>query len=150
MTQKTTRRNFIMTSATIASSISCITSIKKQTQTTLALAEKLTTISRMPEQVLGKTGIKVPLLGLGGAGKTPVDKSGQEKEAIAIIEAALSLGIRYFDTAASYGANEKYLGKVLPSYRKDIFLASKTGRRSRDAAWQELERSLSPESLLIL
>lgn len=142
MTQKTTRRNFIMTSATIASSILCATSIKKQTQTKVALAEKLTTISRMPEQVLGKTGIKVPLLGLGGAGKTPVDKNGQEKEAIAIIEAALSLGIRYFDTAASYGANEKYLGKVLPSYRKDIFLASKTGRRSRDAAWQELERSL--------
>ena len=142
MIEKTTRRNFIVTSATVASSILCATTINKQTQTKVASAEKLPTTSTMPERVLGKTGVKVPLLGLGGAGKTPVDKSGREKEAIVIIEAALSLGIRYFDTAASYGANEKHLGKVLPPYRKDIFLASKTGRRDRDGAWQELERSL--------
>ncbi len=141
MNQKTTRRNFIMTSVAVAGGIVGGAAMNKQTQTKVASVE-IPTTSTMPERVLGKTGVKVPLLGLGGAGKTPVDKSGKEKEAVTIIEAALSLGIRYFDTAASYGANEEHLGKVLPTYRKDIFLATKTGRRDRDGAWRELERSL--------
>lgn len=141
MTKKTTRRNFIITSAAVTGGIIGGAAMNKQSQTKVASVEFPTT-STMPERVLGKTGVKVPLLGLGGAGKTPIDNSGQEKESVAIIEAALSLGIRYFDTAASYGASEEHFGKVLPAYRKDIFLASKTGRRDRDGAWRELERSL--------
>ncbi|MGD1807982.1 aldo/keto reductase [Dapis sp. BLCC M126] len=141
MPKKTTRRNFIMTSVAVTGGIIGGAAMNKQTQTKVASVE-IPTTSTMPERILGKTGVKVPLLGLGGAGKTPVDKSGKEKEAVEIIEAALSLGIRYFDTAASYGANEEHLGKVLPAYRKDIFLASKTGRRDHDGAWRELERSL--------
>ncbi|MGK7921568.1 MAG: aldo/keto reductase [Trichodesmium sp.] len=141
MTKKTTRRNFIMTSVAVTGGIIGGAAMNKQTQTKVASVE-LPTTSKMPERILGKTGVRVPLLGLGGAGRTPVDKSGKEKEAVAIIEAALSLGIRYFDSAASYGANEEHLGKVLPAYRKDIFLATKTGRRDRDGAWRELERSL--------
>ncbi|NEN90099.1 MAG: aldo/keto reductase [Okeania sp. SIO3H1] len=142
MTKKTTRRNFIITSVAATGSIVGCAAVNKKSQTKIASAEKLPTTSTMPERVLGKTGVKVPLLGLGGAGKTPVGKSGKEKEAMAVIEAALSLGIRYFDTAASYGASEEQFGKVLPAYRKDIFLASKTGIRDRDGAWRELERSL--------
>ena len=141
MNNKTTRRNFIMTSIAVTGGMIGSAAMNKQTQAKVASVE-IPTTSTIPERVLGKTGVKVPLLGLGGAGKTPVDKSGKEKEAVAIIEAALSLGIRYFDTAASYGASEEHFGKVLPGYRKDIFLATKTGRRDRDGAWRELERSL--------
>ena len=96
----------------------------------------------MPERVLGRTGVSVPILGLGGAGQTPLSKRGAEANAVALIQRALALGIRYFDTAASYGPSEDYLGKVLPAYRSDIFLASKTAARDRDGAWRELERSL--------
>ncbi|MEC4818427.1 MAG: aldo/keto reductase [Scytonema sp. PMC 1069.18] len=97
----------------------------------------------MPERVLGCTGIKVPIFGLGGASsKTPLDKKERERDAIEIIERALELGIRYFDTAASYGTNEDYLGKVLPSHRSKVFLASKTYEKERDGVWRELERSL--------
>ncbi|MEB3339969.1 aldo/keto reductase [Okeania sp.] len=141
MYKKTTRRNLILTTLAVTGGIIGGAAINNQTQTKVASVE-IPTTSKMPEQILGKTGIKVPLLGLGGAGKTPVDKSRQEKEAIAIIETALSLGIKYFDTAASYGASESHLGKVLPAYRKNVFLVSKTARRDRDGAWQELERSL--------
>ncbi|MEM9217107.1 MAG: aldo/keto reductase, partial [Cyanobacteria bacterium P01_F01_bin.150] len=35
-----------------------------------------------------------------------------------------------------------YLGKVLPPYRSEIFLASKTAALDYDGAWRELERSL--------
>ncbi|MDJ0555530.1 MAG: aldo/keto reductase [Microcoleaceae cyanobacterium MO_207.B10] len=141
MTKKTTRRNFLITSAAVAGGIVGCAAINKNSQTKMASAQ-IPTTPTMPERLLGKTGVKVPLLGLGGAGRTPIDNSGQEKESVAILEAALSLGIRYFDTAASYGASEEHFGKVLPAYRKDVFLASKTGRRDRDGAWRELERSL--------
>lgn len=97
----------------------------------------------LPERTLGSTGIRVPLLGLGGAGQTPLSWNHAEREAIALVERALQLGIRYFDTAASYGPSEAYLGKVLPAHRAQILLASKTAARDRDGAWRELEQSLS-------
>lgn len=100
------------------------------------------TSTPIPERNLGKTGIQIPIFGLGGAGQTPLSWDDGEQRAIALVEKALELGIRYFDTAASYGPSETYLGKVLPAHRADLFLASKTGARDRDGAWQDLERSL--------
>lgn len=38
----------------------------------------------MPERILGKTQVKVPILGLGGAGRTPLSQRGQEQDAIAL------------------------------------------------------------------
>jgi aryl-alcohol dehydrogenase-like predicted oxidoreductase len=98
---------------------------------------------KMPERILGKTEIAVPLLGLGGAGQTPLSNPSAETEAIELLEQAYKLGIRYFDTAANYGPSEDFLGKVLPQFRKEIFLTSKTAQRDRDGAWRELERSLT-------
>ena len=49
----------------------------------------------MPERILGKTGISLPILGLGGAGRTPLSNPNQKADAIALIERALELGIRY-------------------------------------------------------
>ncbi len=96
----------------------------------------------MPRTILGKTGVEVPIFGLGGAGKTPLSYEGKERESIELIETAFESGIRYFDTASSYGPSEGYLGKVLPRYREQVFLASKTAFRDRDGAWRDLERSL--------
>ncbi len=134
-----TRRNFLISSlAAAGSAVSC--RALTQPPRTGPVLERTT--GQMPERVLGKTGVTLPILGLGGAGRTPLSKPKQEKDAIAIIEKALQLGIRYFDTAASYGPSEKYLGKMLPQYRKQVFIVSKTGARDRDGAWRDLEQSL--------
>ena len=133
-----TRRNFLAGGMAMAGSIACSITTKQQSA---SLSHPIPD-QPLPERVLGKTGVKVPIFGLGGAGQTPLSRLGEETAAIAIIEAAFALGIRYFDTAASYGPSEDYLGKVLPKYREQIFLASKTGQRDRDGAWRELERSL--------
>ena len=53
-----------------------------------------------------------------------------------------SWGINHIDTAASYGASEDRLRPWLADHRDDVFLATKTGERSGDAARAELERSL--------
>ncbi|HHP7232684.1 MAG TPA: aldo/keto reductase [Xenococcaceae cyanobacterium] len=138
MSDKTNRRNFIIGSVAAATAIGC-KAVTQQPPQTIAQSP---IPSSMPERILGKTKISLPILGLGGAGQTPISKRGQEKEAIALIEKALELGIRYFDTAESYGVSESHFGKILPSYRNDIYLNSKTAARSYDDAWQHLEKSL--------
>jgi aryl-alcohol dehydrogenase-like predicted oxidoreductase len=143
MTKKTTRRNFIITSVAVAGGVMGANTLQTNNQNIKNNKPKINIPVSMPERTLGNTRIKVPLLGLGGAGRyTPLDKSSQEKEAIAIIERAIELGIKYYDTAASYGTNEDYLGKVLSPYRQQIFLATKTYNRDRDGMWRDLESSL--------
>ncbi|NEQ96587.1 MAG: aldo/keto reductase [Cyanothece sp. SIO2G6] len=95
----------------------------------------------MPQRRLGRTGLSLPILGLGGSA-SPLSRPGAESEAIAIIERALDLGVQYFDTAANYGPSEERLGQVLPAHRDRVIIASKTSRRDRDAAWSQLETSL--------
>lgn len=65
-----------------------------------------------------------------------------QDEADASIEYALSVGINHFDTAASYGEAELRLGPWMSKIRKDIFLATKTEERSKDAARRQIEKSL--------
>lgn len=99
------------------------------------------TPTSLPVRQLGATHLSVPILGLGGSA-SPLSRSGAEAEAIAIIERAYAGGIRYFDTAANYGPSEERLGQVLPAVRDQVVIATKTSRRDRDSAWEQLERSL--------
>lgn len=133
MSRRTNRRNFLI------GSVAAATVIGNQA---LTKTTRAATIKSMPERVLGKTQINLPILGLGGAGQTPISYEGQEVEAIALIEKALELGIKYYDTAASYGPSEERFGRVLPTYRDRIYLNSKTSARDYDGAWRDLERSL--------
>jgi aryl-alcohol dehydrogenase-like predicted oxidoreductase len=147
MTRRTTRRTFLATSIAAAGGIVGGAALKQNLTSAAkeqppATTNQQPTRAAMPERVLGNTGVSVPIFGLGGAGQTPLSRREQEQEAVALIQRALELGIRYFDTAADYGPSEDYLGKVLPEYRENVFLASKTDKRDRDGAWRELERSL--------
>jgi aryl-alcohol dehydrogenase-like predicted oxidoreductase len=58
------------------------------------------------------------------------------------IQEALEGGINHFDVAADYGDAELRLGPWMPQIRQQVFLATKTGRRDRDAAWEEINASL--------
>ena len=143
MTGKKTRRNFILSSIAVASGIAGANAIDLHDgEIAAAPNNRAAATVKMPERLLGKTGVKVPIFGLGGAGQTPLSQQGREAEAAAQIERAIELGIRYFDTAADYGPSEANLGKVLPKYRSRLFLATKTAARDRDGAWRDLERSL--------
>ncbi len=137
MSRKITRRNFLVTGVAITGSIAGGAAAQKNLNNTA------TPPAMMPERELGRTGVRVPIFGLGGAGQTPLSTDGAERDSVALLQRALELGIRYFDTAASYGPSEDYLGKVLPPHRSQLFLASKSAVRDRDGAWRELERSLT-------
>ena len=63
---------------------------------------------------------------------------------VELAHAALDAGMRYFDSAPSYGngQSERNYGEVLEHRRKEVFLAAKTGQRTYDGAMREFEESL--------
>jgi len=97
----------------------------------------------IPKRALGKTGVEVTILALGGVigMKMPPSKN---HDPAAIAEKALDLGITYFDTAPGYnnGQSETNYGQVLDRRRKEVFLACKTGDRSYDGTMRSVEQSL--------
>lgn len=97
----------------------------------------------IPRRMLGKTGVKVSALIIGGVvamKEAPTAKFHPAE----LANAALDAGINYFDTAPSYGngQSERNYGEVLATRRKEVFLATKTGNRSYDGAMREVEESL--------
>jgi aryl-alcohol dehydrogenase-like predicted oxidoreductase len=58
------------------------------------------------------------------------------------IREALDGGINHFDVAADYGDAELRLGPWMSQLRDRIFLATKTGLRDREPAWQQIHDSL--------
>jgi len=63
-----------------------------------------------------------------------------------MVEKAIELGIRFFDTARGYqrGGSEEYLGRFLtPKYREDVFLMTKSFSRTGEKASKDLEDSLA-------
>lgn len=96
----------------------------------------------LPQRKLGKTGESVTMLGVGGF---HIGGSMDDKEAQRTIEAAMEGGIRFFDTAESYqgGESERRYGKYLvPKYRDDVFIMTKSTARNAETARKHLEGSL--------
>lgn len=83
----------------------------------------------MKYRTLGRTGVQVSAVGLGGNqfGNT-CDASTTE----AIVARALECGVNFIDTAESYasGKSEEVLGKALEGHRHDVVLATKAGARN--------------------
>jgi aryl-alcohol dehydrogenase-like predicted oxidoreductase len=91
-------------------------------------------------RILGRTGQQVTLLGLGGEGV--LRTNGLDREAVALIDRALELGITYFESARAYAGSESYYGKALRERRKDIFLTSKSHDRTKRGARIHLHETL--------
>ena len=88
----------------------------------------------LPTTTLGRTGLTVTRLGIGGAYcKTPEGYA-----------AALDCGVNYLDTAPAYrdGEDEKVVGQAIVGRRDEIILATKTEQRDADGARRDLETSL--------
>ena len=92
----------------------------------------------MERRRLGGTGHESSVLIYGAAALSEVDQD----TADASIQEALDAGINHVDVAAGYGEAELRLAPWMPRIRSDIFLATKTEERGREAAWAEINRSL--------
>jgi uncharacterized protein len=103
---------------------------------------------KLPTRTLGKTNVKVPILGLG---TVSVGAITDEKEAVALINKAIDLGITYIDTAPAktslasftgYGKAQRYVAAVLKERRKEVFIATKCLETEGDKALVQLGKNL--------
>ena len=95
-----------------------------------------------PQRVLGHTGEKVSLIGIGGY---HLGKGSDEQESIRIVRTALDSGVNFLDNCWDYndGVSEVRMGKALrDGYRQKAFLMTKVDGQTRRAAEQQLEESL--------
>ncbi len=141
MAEDLTRREFVKLGVTGAAA--------------LAVGSGLATAAPpMPERPLGRTGHLVRLFSLGG--QASIELPDKHDVSIAIINRAIDLGVNYIDTAAAYGRprtadtprwelngiSQTYIGEVMATRRKEVFLASKTDDRTRDGSLKLLDQSL--------
>lgn len=96
----------------------------------------------MPYRKLGKTGVEVSCVGLGGFHMgIPAD----EADSIKIVRTAIDGGINFMDNCWDYheGVSELRMGKALQDgYRKKVFLMTKIDGRTKAAAAKQIEQSL--------
>lgn len=99
------------------------------------------TQGEVPYRPLGRTGVKVSAIGLGGYHLG----NPSEQDAIRIIRSALDRGINFLDNCWDYhdGESEVRMGKALrDGYRQRAFLMTKIDGRTKKAAAQQLDESL--------
>lgn len=92
----------------------------------------------MEYRILGKTGLSVSMMGLGGIPIQRIDAAGTR----ILIEALVENGVNYIDTARGYSVSEEYLGQALDGLRDKFILATKSMSRTKDAMAKDIDISL--------
>lgn len=83
---------------------------------------------------LGKTGLRISYLGLGGI---PIQKSSKD-QVKTLIQKVHSKGINFIDSARGYTVSEELIGEAISSMREDFVLATKSMARS----YEEMKRDI--------
>ncbi len=101
------------------------------------------TVGLVPRRALGRTGMQVSALALGGY---HLGSAKNQQEVSDIVARAMDAGVNFFDNAWDYhrGHSESVLGTALKGKRQQVIVMSKvcTHGRGKDMALQQLEESL--------
>ncbi len=134
------RRQFLQQTATLAAGAALATSAaggRAQTQ------QSTTSTGAIPRKVLGKTGLEVSAIGLGGYSLADAPTLDEAKQ---IVKEAIDAGITFFDNAWEYheGRSEEWMGEALQGVRDKVILMTKVCTHGRDkkVAMRQLEESL--------
>ncbi|MEM1223549.1 MAG: aldo/keto reductase [Verrucomicrobiota bacterium] len=124
---KVSRRNFLKMTAGTAALASSSAGFAKAAESTV-----------IPKRKFGRHDDMLTVLGLGGH---TLYLAGSQREANAIVDRAIDLGVNFFDNAWTYhgGRAEEYMGVALQGKRDRVFLMSKfcnfrSGNYTPDAA----------------
>ena len=96
----------------------------------------------MQYRMLGRTGEKVSIVGVGGS---HIGKQKDEQESIRIIRTAIDRGVTFMDNSWDYneGKSEERMGKALrDGYRNKVFLMTKIDGRTQESAARQIDESL--------
>ncbi|MBE6666674.1 MAG: aldo/keto reductase [Ruminococcaceae bacterium] len=92
----------------------------------------------MKYTTLGKTNLKISVVGLGGIPIQKTDVSGVKS----VLAACVEMGINYIDTARAYTVSEEYLGAALEGRREKFIIATKSMARDYESMKADIEKSL--------
>jgi aryl-alcohol dehydrogenase-like predicted oxidoreductase len=95
----------------------------------------------MKRRRFGRSGIEVPVIGLGTWQTFDVGPEG-ERAAGEVVEAVFDAGTRLFDSSPMYGRAEAVLGRALGRFREDALVATKIWTSSADEARKQLEAQI--------
>ncbi len=92
----------------------------------------------MKYRELGKTGLRVSVLGFGGIPIQRIDAPRTRQLMLRLSE----LGVNYIDTARGYTVSEAFLGEALEGIRDKFILATKSMARDKQSMAADIETSL--------
>ncbi len=92
----------------------------------------------IPTQPFGRTGHQSTRVIFGAAAFSGANQADADRA----MELIIQTGINHIDTAAGYGDSELRLGPWMEKHRNDFFLATKTGERTYQAAYDQIRTSL--------
>ena len=91
----------------------------------------------METRRFGRTGHMSMVAIFGAAAFWEISQADADK----VMEQVIEAGINHIDIAPSYGQAEERVGPWMPRERKRFFLGCKTTERTRQGAWDEMQRS---------
>jgi aryl-alcohol dehydrogenase-like predicted oxidoreductase len=82
----------------------------------------------MQYKILGRTGLNVSVAGLGCGGHSRLGQTygNTQEQSVAVVSAAIDLGINFIDTAAAY-RTERIVGEAVRGRREKLIISTKTG-----------------------
>ena len=88
----------------------------------------------MDYRTLGRTGLRVSLMGMGTGGPSNFGQSTgvPEDEIKRLVRRALDLGINFFDSSAAYKESEAILGRALEGVPRDEYILATKFHATRD------------------
>lgn len=92
----------------------------------------------METRRFGRTGHMSTVAVFGAAAFWEISQADADK----VMESVIAAGINHIDVAPSYGQAEIRIGPWMPRERGRFFLGCKTGERTKEGAWKEMQASL--------
>jgi predicted aldo/keto reductase-like oxidoreductase len=111
-------------------------------------AAKAAASATIPTRKFGKTGLTLPIFGMGGSAMVGIFirsygvKLLDMEARVAMVRRAYDQGIRFFDTARVYVESESIMGKGLKGVRDQVFLTTKVAVSDPAEVRKSLETSL--------
>jgi aryl-alcohol dehydrogenase-like predicted oxidoreductase len=97
---------------------------------------------RMERRAFGRSGLDVPVVGMGTWRTFDVRGFAAEQDARARVDEALSVGANFFDSSPMYGRAERVLGQTLSGRRDEAQIATKVWAASSDDAEDQIANAL--------
>jgi len=137
MKDKLGRREFLRRTAAAAAIPAAMASAAAPKEKKIGLTDAI------PTRVLGKTGVKLPILGYGSAALPKIwGNPLSTEDRVKLVRYVYDRGVRYFDTAGNYMESQSILGEGLKGIRDNVYLVGKVETTRPNQVRKAVEKSL--------